>query len=202
MLRFRSAEPPFSETAVAGQAVRLLALIEALGLWEPAQLIEVLDGDVFAAALSSTAAAGVAPSAIFDWQGYSDKAPEEFARWISTVRDDLAASPVPERELPKLDLLFSTDRLAKAVGVADSSLRRYLAGGRHVPDEVANRAHLLARIVGDLAGSYNERGIRRWFERARAQLDDRAPQDILTGPWSPDDPDVARVAALAAERAG
>ena len=119
-----------------------------------------------------------------------------------TVRDDVAASPVPERELPKLDLLFSTGRLAEAVGVAQSSLRRYLAGERHVPDDVANRAHLLARMVGDLAGSYNERGIRRWFERARSQLDDRAPQDILTGAWSPDDPDVARVAALAAQRAG
>ncbi len=202
MLRLRSAEPPFSETLVAGQAARLLALVEAIGMWQPHDVVETLDRDVFADALKSIAAAGVARHAVFDWEEYADKGPAEFARWIRSVRDDVAASPVPEVELPKLDEVLGSERLARSIGVAGSSLRRYLSHDRETPDDVASRGHLLACIVGDLAGSYNERGIRRWFERPRPQLDGRAPDEILHGTWAAGDPEVAKVAVLAAERAG
>jgi hypothetical protein len=111
-------------------------------------------------------------------------------------------SPVPQLELPKLDALLGTGRLATLLGVASSSLRRYLAHDRDVPDGLGARAHVLARIVSDLAGSYNDRGVRRWFERSRSQLDARAPETILRGAWDPDEPDVAGVAELAAELAG
>jgi uncharacterized protein (DUF2384 family) len=202
LLRLRSAERPFSDVAVAGQAARLLALAEGIGIWQPRVLIEVLDRNVFVEVLESVAMSGVARHAPLDWERYAEKTPEAFATWIKTVRDDIAASPVPELELPKLDMIFGTDRLASSVGVASSSMRRYLAQDRDTPDEVAARAHLLARMLSDLAGSYNERGIRRWFERPRSQLGGRAPQDILSGPWDPDEPEVIKVAALAAERAG
>ena len=36
----------------------------------------------------------------YDWERYADKRPEDFATWIKTVRDDIAACPVPELELP------------------------------------------------------------------------------------------------------
>lgn len=202
MLRLRSAESPFGDAVVAGQAARLLAMVESVGLWEPHVLIERLDRAVFVEALEAVAGAGVARYAPFDWENYAEKTPEDFARWIKTVSDDIADSPVPDRELPKLDALFGTDRLAALTGVASSSLRRYLGHDRDVSDEVAGRAHLVARIVSDLAGSYNEQGIRRWFERPRPQLDRRAPKDILHGKWDPEGPEAARVAALAAERAG
>jgi hypothetical protein len=145
---------------------------------------------------------GVAPGAVLDLPAYADKDSREFGRWIARARQSMAASPVPERELPRLDNLFATDRLADLIGVAGSSLRRYLAGTRPVPDDVAWRGHVVARLVGGLAGSYNERGIRRWFERPRAELAGRAPDQILAGAWDPDAPDVARVVALAAESAG
>ena len=41
-------------------------------------------------------------------------------------------------------MIFGTDRLARSVGVASSSLRRYVAHHRDVPDDVAGRTHLLA----------------------------------------------------------
>lgn len=59
------------------------------------------------------------------------------------------------------------------------------------------RLHFLALVVGDLAGAYNEIGIRRWFERKRAALDRRAPAEALTGAWQPDDPGAVRVRELA-----
>ena len=176
MLRLRSAEPPFSDVTVAGQAARLLALVEAIGIWHPHGLVETLNRDVFGDALKAVAAAGVARNAVFDWEVYGDAAPAEFASWIRSVREDVAASPVPEAELPKLDELLGSDKLARSVGVAGSSLRRYLSHDRDTPDDVARRGHVLACVVGDLAGSYNERGIRRWFERPRPQLGGRTPR--------------------------
>ena len=202
MLRLLSAEPPFRDTAVAGQAARLLATAESLGLWEPKEVVSRLDAALFDEALGAVATAGVATSAALEWRAVADKPAPEFAGWVGAVRDELRACPVPERELPVLADLFGAERLAELVGAAGSSLRRYLAGERQVPDDVAGRAHVVALIVGDLAGSYNDRGIRRWLERPRAQLDGRAPDEILSGGWDPDGRDVALVVALAGERAG
>jgi len=202
MLRLRSVEPPFADRDVAGQAARLLAEAEAAGLWAPRSLISRLDQAVFSEALESMAETGVAPNAVIDMPAYADKDPQGFGDWIGRVRESIAASPVPERELPRLDTLFGIDRVAELIGVAGSTLRRYLAGTRPVPDDVAWRGHVVVGVVGALAGSYNDRGVRRWFERPRTQLDGRAPDQILAGAWSPDSPDVARVVALAAESAG
>jgi hypothetical protein len=63
---------------------------------------------------------------------------------------------------------------------------------------VAARLHFLASVVGDLAGAYNDFGIRRWFERPRTALEGRAPAALLSGPWSPDDVEPQRVRELAA----
>jgi uncharacterized protein (DUF2384 family) len=202
MLRLRSGERPFSDVAVAGQAARLLAVAEATGIWEPHELVESLDEHVFNDVLKAVAAAGVAGHALFDWTRHADESAEHFANWIKTVRDDVAESAVPELELPRLDLVLGADRLAALVGVASSSLRRYMARQRELPDDVARRIHFLALVVGDLAGAYNERGIRRWFDRPRPQLDHRAPAEVLSGKWDPDDERVTKVAALAAALAG
>ena len=64
---------------------------------------------------------------------------------------------------------------------------------------IAARLHFLALLVGDLAGSYNDIGVRRWFQRQRTRLDGRAPADLLTGEWDPDDPGARRVREVARE---
>jgi len=202
MLRFRSAEAPFGHPQVAGQAARLLAEAEAGGLWEPDRIITSLTEAVFAEALEMLAANDVVPQAQFQMPSYAAKGGADFAAWIRSLREILAASPVPECELPKLDELFGIDRLAELVGVANSSLRRYLNAERSVPDDVAWRIHVVARLVGYLAGSYNDRGTRRWFERPRQQLDGRAPDEILAGIWGPDQSDVMQLLQLAEARSG
>ena len=52
-------------------------------------------------------------------------------------------------------------------------------------------------VVGDLAGSYNAFGIRRWFERPRQQLAGRSPRAELGADWSVDDATAAQVKSLA-----
>jgi uncharacterized protein (DUF2384 family) len=93
--------------------------------------------------------------------------------------------------------LFGPDRLAQLAGVSAISLRRYAAGVREAPDDVAGRLHVLARIVGELRGAYNDQGIRRWFERRRTTLDDRTPQELLAGAWDPEADGPGAVLALA-----
>ena len=78
-----------------------------------------------------------------------------------------------------------------------SSLRRYLSGARSTPDEVAARLHFLAPVTGDLAGAYNDVGIRRWFVRPRKLFGNRAPAHLPGRTWQPEDPGLRRVQDLA-----
>jgi hypothetical protein len=57
-------------------------------------------------------------------------------------------------------------------------------------------------VVSDLAGSYNELGIRRWFERERSQLDGASPRRPLGAGWRSDGAPARRIRALAASLAG
>ncbi len=100
-------------------------------------------------------------------------------------------------EWPHLVQILGVDQLARLLAVSPSSVRRYKEHARATPDGVASRLHFLALVVGDLAGAYNDIGIRRWFERARVPLGNRAPQEFLRGEWSPNDPGPTRVRELA-----
>ena len=84
-------------------------------------------------------------------------------------------------------------------------MRRYTSSSpailRETPDPVAARVHLLTLVVDALAGGYNAFGIRRWFERVRAQLGGRTPRELLRGDWRPEDDGPQRVLQLAEELA-
>jgi hypothetical protein len=201
MLRFRSAEPPFDDPLVAGRAARLLALAETMGLWEPKSIVSVLDARIVASALEAIAVRGVASFAPMEFPLAMDQT-SKLAEWLAGVLQAVRESPLPELELPRLVELFGTVRAGETLDTAESSVRRYASGERWVPDEVANRAHVIVRIVSDLAGSYNDYGIRRWFERPFSQLDGSRPIDVLSGPWDPDEPGVQRVLELAGELTG
>ena len=113
-----------------------------------------------------------------------------------TVEDALGASPSAS-ESPAVQRVLGVDLLARLLGISTVSLRRYLSGSRTTPDDVAARLHALALIVGDLAGAYNDAGVRRWFVRARTVLGNRAPVDVLTSGWRPEDPGPRQVRGLA-----
>jgi hypothetical protein len=123
--------------------------------------------------------------------------PPELGRLLDRLEIAIEESPAPEHEWRALEKVFSTDRLAALLGTSSPSIRRYSSGARSTPDILAVRLHYLATIVGDLAGAYNEIGIRRWFDRQRSQLEGRAPADFLQGDWNPEDLGPRRLRDLA-----
>jgi hypothetical protein len=123
-------------------------------------------------------------------------------RCLDQLNDALEASPAPSTEWSRLLRTLDREMLARLLGTSPASVRRYAATTRETPDEVAARLHWLALIVGDLAGAYNEIGIRQWFARKRTQLGGRAPTQLLSGRWKPDDEGPRRVRTLAAALTG
>jgi hypothetical protein len=143
--------------------------------------------------------AGIATATTTALDNVETPSPDELASLLETMIAALEASPAPKYEWSGLGRVLDADALAALLNVSLSSLKRYQAGDRDTPDPVAARLHYLALVVGDLAGSYNDVGIRRWFQRKRALLDGRAPADLLRGDWDPDDAGPARVRELARE---
>ena len=178
--------------------MRFLTTAEALGLL-PATLdsVETVDLPVVRAVLREAAAAGVGRQALAEAESRRDAERDDWREVLVHANDALAESPIPEHTWPVLAGVLGIDLLARLVGIAPASARRYLTGGRATPDVVADRLHFVALIVGDLAGSYNDFGVRRWFARPRSQLDGQAPADVLVGDWSPDDAGPRAVRALA-----
>jgi len=121
-----------------------------------------------------------------------------FVRYLDEVWDALEDSPAPASEIRELAGVLDWDMLSRLSGTSVQSLRRYAAGERTAPDEIAQRAHWLTGVVADLRSAYNDAGVRRWFERPRPSFAGRRPSDMLIGDWSPDDPTVAQVRDFAA----
>lgn len=116
---------------------------------------------------------------------------------LRVVITALEASPSARHEWPVLMRVLETEPLASLLGISVTSLRRYASGERDTPDDIAARLHHLALVVGDLAGAYNDVGIRRWFERKRSALRGKTPSAVLTGAWNPDDAGPQQVRDLA-----
>jgi uncharacterized protein (DUF2384 family) len=127
----------------------------------------------------------------------SERSTAEAVSALSEALNAIDESPVPDKELPAMRKVFDDDDLALLVGVSPQSLKRYAAGDRPTPDDIADRVHWLAMVVAALSGSYNAIGIRRWFERPRPQLDERSPRQLLGSNWNPSAPAVRRVRDLA-----
>jgi hypothetical protein len=197
-IRPRSVAEPLDRPETAWEAVRLLTTAEVLGLLPPTlETVEAVDLPTIRTVLKEAAAAGVGRQALAEAESRSERDARGWLEVLVHANEALAENPVPDRTWPVLAELLGVDLLARLVGVAPASARRYLTGDRATPDPVAERLHSIALVVGDLAGSYNEYGIRRWFVRPRAQLDGKAPADVLTRNWSPDDAGPRAVRALA-----
>lgn len=174
-------------------AVRLVAITELLGL-TPAGEEPGVDRAQILASLNELARLGVSRKAPSLEAHFTPKA---LARLLSDVLTAVEESPMPEHEWTSMSDLLGDEMLAPLVGVSTSSLHRYRAGERATPDPVAGRLHAILLIVADLAGTYNDFGIRRWFDRPRSALGGQGPAEILSGDWSPDASSVQSVRDLA-----
>lgn len=182
-----------AEAQVALLAVRLVALGETLGLL-PRSAESGVDRDQVASALDAFARVGIGRRSAALGPHVTPARLAEALRDVLTAIED---SPVPQHEWAPLTELLGDDSVARLVGTSVSSVHRYRNGERPTPDDVAARLHTVALITADLAGSYNDFGTRRWFQRSRSALGGSSPSEILMGVWSPDDERVQEVQALA-----
>jgi hypothetical protein len=185
---------------MAARSVRALAVeawrrAAAMGLVEPDG--RRLDTPDLARLLKQLRDAGIARSPALRLDNVERPTIAETEALLRLVIAALEASPVASHEWPAVSRVLDPDVLAPLLGISVSSLRRYLTGERHTPDDVAARLHHLALIVGDLGGAYNDVGIRRWFARKRSALGGKAPEALLAADWNPDDPGPQQVRELA-----
>jgi hypothetical protein len=194
MIQIESMTAPFTSPRVAFQAVTALARADAMGLLPAGEHIRALDLSSVRQALRHIRRAGIARNIEMD---LTDAAAPSVERTLQRLNLALEESPAPEFEWNRLGDVLGLELLGRLLAISLSSVRRYRANARTTPDDVAEKLHFLSLVVGDLAGAYNEIGIRQWFERKRAQLDGRTPLDWLKAGWKPAQPGPRRVQALA-----
>jgi hypothetical protein len=194
MIQIESAEAPFTSPRLALQAVTALGRAEAMGLLPPGERIETLDLSSFRRAVRHIRRAGIARNIDLDLTGASGSDLEQTLERLNLALEE---SPAPEFEWNHLVEVLGLELVSRLLGISASSVRRYQTNVRTTPDEVAERLHFVGLVAGDLAGAYNEIGIRQWFGRKRAQLDGRAPLHWLKAPWKPTEAGPLRVRNLA-----
>lgn len=196
-IRITAVENPFDSQRLARLAVGLITTAEAMGLLGEME-IHRLDLATFRRVVDRIAAAGIGTEIQAALSAPTDgQEPAEIGQLLGRLAVAIEESPVPAHEWGSLERLFGAERLASLLDISPASVRRYQAGSRETPDPIAARLHFLATLVGDLAGAYNEFGIRRWFERSRTLLDGRKPADLLHGEWDPESRDAQRLRELA-----
>lgn len=119
-----------------------------------------LDDALLSHVLRGLADQGVAMSRLVALGSWSR---QDVRRVVDRALEQSEHSPMPSGEWPRLTGTLGEDLLSRLVGVSASSVRRYSSGARPTPQEVAARLHVLALVVADLAGGYNDYGVRRWF---------------------------------------
>jgi hypothetical protein len=197
-IQIEAVEDPFTDPGVARSAGVLLGRAESMGLLDDLGTISRLDGPLMTAVLQRLGKAGLLQRAVT--QGSVRSLPTDagdIAALLRAANTALEDSPLPPQEWPSLRAILGDALLTQLCGISEVSLRRYAAGVRPTPDLVAQRLHVLALMVADLRGAYNEYGIRRWFQRPRAQLGGRAPAELLAAGWTLDSPDVRQLRELA-----
>ena len=194
MIQIESARAPFTSPRLAFQAMTALGRADAMGLLPADEHIQTLDLISFRKAVRHILRAGIARNIQLD---LTDASGSNLERTLEHLNMALEESPVPEFEWNRLAEVLGLELLGRLLGISATSIRRYRANARTTPDDVAERLHFLSLVVGDLAGAYNEIGMRQWFERKRSQLDGRTPLDFLKGRWKPAQPGPRRVQDLA-----
>lgn len=193
-LRYDS-EPPADLIANAVSLVWLGERLAVMG-WDGGEALPGLsDPEHRTAVLDELERQGVGQVVLSRLRRTDD--PAVWADGLAQLHELVEDSPAPLGEWRTMTGRLGTDLLTELVGVSKVSLARYRSGERSTPDAVAARLHHVALVVADLAGSYNDFGIRRWFARPRQALGGAAPSQLLRGQWSPEDNGPTTVSDLA-----
>jgi hypothetical protein len=196
-IRITSVADPFRSRRLAQAAVGVISLAQAMGLLKDLDL-DRLDLPAFRSVVDRIADAGIGTEVQAALSAPADRLEAaEMGELVHQLALALEDSAAPRQEMEALEDLFGVETLSGLIGTSPASLRRYRLGERNPPDAVAARLHFLATVVGDLAGAYNDYGIRRWFERPRTLLEGKKPGELLHGDWLPEDLEPQRLRALA-----
>jgi hypothetical protein len=167
--------------------IEILFKAEAMGILKTPVDVFKLDAQTIHNYLRDIANAGLGKTLLRgDLLGLS---PKDAVNRLNALNTALEESPVTKMEWAAVRHYLTDDQLAALLGdLALISIRRYAAEERATPDDIAARLHMLALIIGDLKGSYNDAGVRNWFNIPRAKnLRGKSPIQILKGNWSPTD---------------
>lgn len=205
--QIESVETPFLESPAASVlALALLTRAQVMGfLPEHRRNRVVLDRELLAELAEELRRRGIATIATGALARATRVEPVNDVDLVAALRatvEALDSSPHPKGEWGPARELLGDELLAHLVRVSTSSLRRYAGGERRTPDDAAWRLHTVARVLAALVGSYNEYGIRRWFERPRSPLGGATPASVLERAESEDDEGLQRVVAIADELLG
>lgn len=195
-IHLESIQSPFDDPKVMPAAIEALCRADAMGLLSGE--IVCLDDAAMQSLERGLADAGIGRGLASELHAASTAEPERLSALLKRISAALNESPVPEREWQAVERILGLESTAQLMGISVSSARRYFAGTRTTPDAVAARLHFLAFVVGDLAGAYNDVGVRRWFHRPRTLLNGKTPARLLEGDWEPDDDGPRQVRDLAA----
>lgn len=193
--QIKSKSDPIETRSIRSLAIEVWRRAEGMGLVEANA--SSLDSAGINRLLQRVRDAGIARGPALHFDNVEPPSAAEAESLLKLVIAALDSSPAPKFEWPAVSRIIDAEQLAPLLNVSVSSLKRYASGERDTPDDVAARLHHVALIVGDLAGAYNEVGVRRWFERKRTALNGRAPAALLTGDWNPDDAPPQKVRELA-----
>jgi hypothetical protein len=183
---------------LAREAVVALGRADAMGLLAEEPKVDAHDlSAALVNLIEHLRRAGIGRTIYAFMDGPLSENPGEMERLLRQLNAALEESPVPEYEWKQMVGVLGPDLLARLVGISPTSLRRYEAAARTTPDKVAARLHFLAMVTGDLAGAYNDMGVRQWFDRKRTQLGGRPPAELLKGDWTPDMEGPSQVRELA-----
>lgn len=200
-IRLESISDPFAESGAGPAAARVIAFAATTGLLKNVN-VRALDMPTWEIVLKRLRDRGIGKIQGIATTGRRDMRGEDLSRAIKMIYNAIEASPMPGSEWTSMRELLKDDLLERVLNVSHQSIQRYAAGDRQTPQGVADRLHAIALIASDLAGSYNEFGIRRWFERPRAQLSGKSPVAILKGDWNPEADNPRKVRELAAALSG
>lgn len=185
-------EPQIAGLDGARAGVLATRLAELMGIFERPAGVRI-DRALVGSVIRAAADAGLA-----DQVAVRSDAREPGKETTIAFLDALQNSPRPSEETGRLAAIFGYPQLGHLVGASEPSLRRYAAGERQPADAIAQRIHFLALLVAIIRGSFNEFGIRRWFERPHPALGGRVPADLLSTAIDPADPDARAIFAAAA----
>ncbi|QQR59095.1 MAG: hypothetical protein IPG59_06285 [Candidatus Melainabacteria bacterium] len=175
-------------------AIDFIIKAESMGLIESPVDTLNLSLDTIIDVAKKVAAEGLGRKIVIDPTRWYEYESNDLCLKLKSLSDILEHSPVPEKELPKVQEVISEKPLADMLRISEQSLKRYQQGERQASDIVYARLHWLALLLGDLLGSYNEMGARNWFHRTRKSFKGKTPFQILSEKdWSPDDENPCKI---------